>query len=214
MLKAILIIFKNIIQLKIISSILLLSISVNFALAQTAKTNQSAEKKMSSTTTTPNPVPTPDQPNPTWTKFVKPDSKTIKTMLTPLQFEVTQEEGTERPFSNEFNNNKAEGIYVDILSGEPLFSSTDKYDSGSGWPSFTKPIDKKYVTERTDRRLFSVRTEVRSKFADSHLGHVFDDGPKDRGGLRYCINSASMKFIAKEKMAEAGYGEYLQLFNK
>jgi len=143
--------------------------------------------------------------------YTKPDINTIKDKLTKLQYKVTQEEDTEPPFHNEFWDNKKEGIYVDIVSGEPLFSSTDKYDSKSGWPSFTKPIDDYFITEKSDYKFFMKRTEVRSKIADSHLGHVFDDGPKPTG-LRYCINSASLEFIPKDKLAENGYGKYLELF--
>lgn len=132
--------------------------------------------------------------------------------LTELQKYVTQHDGTEKPFQNEYWDHKEDGIYVDVVSGEPLFSSTDKYDSGTGWPSFTKPIDKEMVKEKTDYKMLMPRTEVRSSSGDSHLGHVFEDGPKDKGGLRYCINSASMRFIPKDKLAEEGYGEYLSLF--
>jgi len=129
--------------------------------------------------------------------------------LTPEQFRVTQQSGTERPFTGEYNDNKAIGIYVDIVSGEPLFASSDKFDSGCGWPSFTKPIEPAHVTELRDASLGMVRTEVRSRDGDSHLGHVFPDGPQDRGGLRYCINSASLRFIAKADMMDEGYGDYL-----
>ncbi|MBU6140775.1 MAG: peptide-methionine (R)-S-oxide reductase MsrB [Proteobacteria bacterium] len=132
--------------------------------------------------------------------------------LTSFQKYVTQEEGTEPAFHNEFWNNKKEGIYVDIASGQPLFSSKDKYDSGTGWPSFTQPMQKSSVVEKTDVTFGMKRVEVRSKDADSHLGHVFDDGPKDRGGMRYCINSASLKFIPKESLEKEGYGEFLKEF--
>ena len=128
--------------------------------------------------------------------------------LTPMQYRVTQEEGTEPPFMNEFWDSKQEGIYVDIVSGEPLFSSTDKFNSGTGWPSFTKPIVDENVTEHSDSAFGMTRTEVRSKAADSHLGHVFPDGPRDKGGLRYCINSASLRFVPKEDLEKEGYGEY------
>jgi peptide-methionine (R)-S-oxide reductase len=128
--------------------------------------------------------------------------------LTPEQYHVTQESGTERPGTGPLLNNKQPGIYVDIVSGEPLFASADKFDSHCGWPSFTKPIDHAHVTELRDTAHGMVRTEVRSKFGDSHLGHVFPDGPRDRGGLRYCINSASLRFVHRDDMAE-GYGDYL-----
>lgn len=129
--------------------------------------------------------------------------------LTPEQFRVTQQSGTERPFTGEYNDNKAAGIYVDIVSGEPLFASSDKFDSGCGWPSFTKPIEPAHVAELRDASHGMIRTEVRSKHGDSHLGHVFPDGPQDRGGLRYCINSASLRFIAKADMVAEGYGDYI-----
>lgn len=129
--------------------------------------------------------------------------------MTPEQFWVTQESGTERPGSGKLLRNKEPGIYVDVVSGEPLFVSSDKYDSGCGWPSFTKPIESAHVTEITDTSLGMVRVEVRSKYGDSHLGHVFPDGPQDRGGLRYCINSASLRFIHRNDMADEGYGDYL-----
>lgn len=132
--------------------------------------------------------------------------------LTPLQIQVTQHNATERPFENEYFDHFERGIYVDIVSGEVLFSSLDKFDSHCGWPSFTKPIDPKQIVSKTDVSHFMIRTEVRSKDADSHLGHVFDDGPKDKGGLRYCINSASLRFVPYEKMASEGYGEYVRIF--
>lgn len=145
--------------------------------------------------------------------FRKPADDELRRTLSQTQYEVTQHEGTERPFSNEYWNNKQDGIYVDVVSGEPLFSSLDKYDSGTGWPSFTRPLESDNIIKRTDYKLFVPRTEVRSKHADSHLGHVFDDGPAPTG-LRYCMNSASMRFIPVEKLEEEGYGEYTSLFKK
>lgn len=156
-----------------------------------------------------NKVETMDKP---WMRFVKPSNTELQATLTPMQYQVTQEEGTEPPFKNEYDKNYADGIYVDVVSGEPLYSSKDKFDSGTGWPSFAKPLSPDAVTEHTDRKLFFSRTEVRSKIADSHLGHVFNDGPAERGGMRYCMNSAALRFIPKEKMTEEGYGEYLKLF--
>jgi peptide-methionine (R)-S-oxide reductase len=148
-----------------------------------------------------------------WKNFKKPDDATLKRKLTELQYEVTQHEGTEPPFKNEYNKNKMEGIYVDIVSGEPLFSSIDKYDSGTGWPSFVKPIEPDSIATRQDSRLFSLRTEVRSKIGDSHLGHVFPDGPEPTG-FRYCMNSAALRFVPKEDLEKEGYGEYKKLFEK
>lgn len=142
-----------------------------------------------------------------------PSQKELKKKLTPIQYDVTQNEATERPFKNEYWNNKDAGIYVDIVSGEPLFSSIDMFDSGTGWPSFTRPLVKENVYEKVDRGIFGDRTEVRSKHANSHLGHVFPDGPKPTG-LRYCMNSAAMKFIPKAQLKEAGYEEFVKLFEE
>lgn len=143
----------------------------------------------------------------------KENREDLKKKLTPIQYEVTQNNGTEPPFKNEFWNHTEEGIYVDIVSGEPLFSSLDKYDAGCGWPSFTKPINKEQVKEEMDVSHRMVRTEVRSKEGDSHLGHVFEDGPVDKGGLRYCINSAALRFIPVSQLETEGYGEYKKLFS-
>lgn len=144
--------------------------------------------------------------------FKKPSDEELRKTLDPLQYAVTQNENTEPAFHNTFWDNKKPGIYVDVVSGEPLFSSLDKYDSGCGWPSFTKPLAKTEITEKKDSKIGYTRTEVRSKVADSHLGHVFDDGPADKGGLRYCINSASLKFVPVEEMEAKSYGEYLEPF--
>lgn len=154
---------------------------------------------------------TPDKPM-TEGRYSKPKDSEIRKNLTKLQYDVTQNDGTERAFSNEYWDNKREGLYVDIVTGEPLFSSADKFKSGTGWPSFTRPISDDMVSTHSDRKFFSIRTEVRSKIGDSHLGHVFDDGPAPTG-LRYCINSASLRFIPAEEMIEKGYGEFADLFD-
>jgi len=147
------------------------------------------------------------------TVFTKPTDAELRRRLSPLQYQVTQQRGTERAFANQYWNNNADGVYVDIVSGEPLFSSLDKFDSGCGWPSFTQPLEADNIVEREDDELSMQRIEIRSKQGDSHLGHVFEDGPAPTG-LRYCMNSASMRFIPVEKLEEEGYGEYKSLLEK
>lgn len=152
--------------------------------------------------------------NPVRPPFVKPGDEELRQRLTPVQYRVTQHEGTERAFTGEYWDHDEPGLYVDVVSGEPLFSSLDKYDAGCGWPSFTRTIPQVNLTENTDHKIGYARTEVRSALADSHLGHVFPDGPQERGGLRYCINSAALRFVPVGELEAQGYGDYLGLFRE
>lgn len=169
--------------------------------------SRAEEPKNPTANTASNTMSAPSSDSPT-----KPSAEELRKRLTPEQFRVTQQEGTEPPFRNAYWNNHAPGIYVDVVSGEALFSSLDKFESGTGWPSFTKPLAKENVVEKTDRQFGMARTEVRSKASDSHLGHVFDDGPQDQGGMRYCMNSASLRFVPVDKLEAEGLGKYKALF--
>ena len=180
--------------------------------SQIAKVNQeTAESKKPNSSSVPA-SNDKDKELSAWMKFKKPSDRELRKKLTAVQFEVTQKNGTEIAFRNPFWNNHDEGLYVDVVSGEPLFASTDKFDSGTGWPSFAKPVDARLILSKEDHSEVPVRTEVRSRISDSHLGHVFNDGPVERGGLRYCINSASLRFVPKRKLEAEGYGEFLGLF--
>ena len=188
----------------VFASLLGVAIFLNQAGAQ--KKEEPASHQASTKTTTMSTAS--NNANPT----TKPEDAELRKKLTPQQYRITQMCGTEPPFQNEYWDNHRAGIYVDIVSDEPLFTSLDKFDSGSGWPSFTKPIEKGHVAEKSDKAFGMERTEVRSSKSDSHLGHVFDDGPQDKGGMRYCINSAALRFIPVEKLKEEGYGQFLPLF--
>jgi len=185
----------------------LVGVSIFLSRARAQKRDDSTPTPATIPTTMTTPQTTNDQQS-------KTNDSDLRKKLTPEQYRVTQMCGTEPAFQNEYWNNHRAGIYVDVVSGEPLFTSLDKFDSGSGWPSFTKPIDPTSVKEKTDSSHGMERDEVRSTKGDSHLGHVFDDGPRDQGGLRYCINSAALRFIPVEKLKEEGYGQYLPLFEK
>ena len=198
-----------------------LTFSSAYSVEQSARTNSAKTNSAESSTSAGNDSDSPsDISEPStdrqakevagpWDDFKKPSDARLRHKLSEIQYRVTQRQGTEPAFQNRYWNNHAVGIYVDIISGEPLFLSADKFDSGTGWPSFVRPIDEQYIQFREDRGFFSSRIEVRSKLADSHLGHVFDDGPANRGGKRYCMNSAALRFIPKAKMEAEGYGQFL-----
>jgi methionine-R-sulfoxide reductase len=200
------------------TGLLVLAIAIGGLLAYTYFRSGTQENEMDSESSVrvaqreESPRPFEAEPGP-WVDFEKPSEDELRAMLTPSQYHVTQENGTERPFANAYVNNHREGIYVDVVSGEPLFSSLDKFDSGTGWPSFTQPLEPEHIVEIQDGTHGMVRVEVRSRYADSHLGHVFTDGPQPTG-LRYCMNSDALRFIAKEDMEKEGYGQYLALFGE
>ncbi len=187
--------------------------AANLELAGAIPEGAASEGSTATSATDLNSAESPSEDKP-WESFRKPKLVELRKTLSPMQFKVTQQDGTETAFRNEYWNNKHEGIYVDIVSGAPLFSSQAKFESGTGWPSFVVPIEAEAVIYKTDRKMFYSRVEVRSRYGDSHLGHVFDDGPVALGGKRYCMNSAAMRFIPKEKMEEEGYGAYLKLFDQ
>ncbi len=168
--------------------------------------NETSTKEIASDAVVVTEEPEPRLP---WDDFKKPSDATLRHRMTAMQYKVTQRKGTEPAFQNAYWKNHRAGIYVDLVSGEPLFSSSDKFESGTGWPSFVKPLDPQFMVYRPDNGFFTIKTEVRSKLGDSHLGHVFDDGPADRGGKRFCMNSAALRFIPKAKMEAEGYGTYL-----
>lgn len=201
--------------MKTLLSFLAATLVVSVTFAQRAKTSarQGAPivNKQTTSQTTTTETKKVEKYNPETCAFPK-DDDALKKLLTPEQYAITKKNGTERPFDNAYWNNHHPGIYVDVISKEPLFSSKDKFESGSGWPSFTKPINKGVVTEKSDTAHGMDRVEIRSTRADSHLGHVFTDGPKDKGGLRYCMNSASLRFVPLEKLTDEGYEDYLKLF--